>query len=94
MKILGNDEIKSIWEDPILRYSNILSGLFHDKVVVCEADTDCLFYQSVLNALHDELEDNIPDILFTHCGGKQRLKVVIRALKSTFIVYVLYLMYL
>ena len=81
MNILSNDEVKNLWKDPILRYSNILSGLFHSKVVICESDTDCRFYQAVLYAMQDGDSIN-PDILFTHCGGKQRLKVVIKALKS------------
>lgn len=81
MSVLNNDDIKNLWQDPILRYSNILSGLFHSKVVVCESDTDCRFYQAILSAINDG--DSIsPDILFTHCGGKQRLKTVIKALKS------------
>src|SRR5690242_1223696 len=25
-----------VWRDPVLRYSNILDGEFHEKVVVCE----------------------------------------------------------
>ena len=80
MNILNNDEVKNLWKDPILRYSNILSGLFHSKVVICESDTDCRFYQAVLYAMQNEDSIN-PDILFTHCGGKQRLKVVIKALR-------------
>ena len=81
ISVLNNDDIKNLWQDPILRYSNILSGLFHSKVVVCESDTDCRFYQAILSAINDG--DSIsPDILFTHCGGKQRLKTVIKALKS------------
>lgn len=82
MNILNNEEIKMFWKDPILRYSNILSGLFHSKVVICESDTDCRFYQAVLNAIHDGKNDISPDVLFTHCGGKQRLKTVVSALKS------------
>lgn len=81
MSILNNDDIKNLWQDPILRYSNILSGLFHSKVVVCESDTDCRFYQAILSAINDGNSIS-PDILFTHCGGKQRLKTVIKALKS------------
>jgi len=81
MNILNNEDISRLWEDSILRYSNILSGLFHSKVVICESDTDCRFYQAITNSIHDDNSIS-PDILFTHCGGKQRLKVVIRALKS------------
>jgi AAA15 family ATPase/GTPase len=82
MNLLDNNSIKTLWKDPILRYSNILSGLFHSKVVLCESDTDCRFYQAMMNSLHEGENDISPDILFTHCGGKQRLKVIISALKS------------
>ncbi len=79
---LAHDQIKDLWKDPILRYSNILSGLFHKKVIVCESDTDCRFYQAVMDAMHDNTDSISPDILFTHCGGKDRIKIVVRALKA------------
>jgi predicted ATPase len=82
MNLLKNEDIKQFWKDPILRYSNILSGLFHSKVVLCEGDSDCRFYQAMINAMYDREQDVNYDILFTHCGGKQRLKTVIHALKS------------
>jgi len=82
MNLLDNENIKLLWKDSILRYSNILSGLFHQKVVVCESDTDCRFYQAVMNSLYDGENEISPDVLFTHCGGKDRLKVVIKALKA------------
>lgn len=82
MCILDNSDIKNIWKDPILRYSNILAGLFHSKVVVCEADTDCLFYQAVMDSMHEDTNEISPDILYTHCGGKNRLKTVVKALNS------------
>ena len=82
MSILKNEEIKKLWSNPILRYSNILSGLFHEKVVVCESDYDCLFYQAVMNAIYEHEQEIAPDILFTHCGGKSRVKDITRALKA------------
>ena len=82
MNLLDNDNIKHLWKDSILRYSNILSGLFHQKVVVCESDTDCRFYQAMMDSLYDGEAEISPDVLFTHCGGKDRLKVVIKALKA------------
>lgn len=82
IKILDNDGVRKLWKDSILRYSNILSGLFHSKVVICESDTDCRFYQAILDALYEGKNIVSPDILFTHCGGKERLKVVIKALKA------------
>ena len=82
MSILNNSEVKKLWGNPILRYSNILSGLFHEKVVVCESDYDCLFYQAVMLAVFEQKNDIAPDILFTHCGGKSRIKDITKALKA------------
>ena len=82
IKELDNNGVKKLWKDSILRYSNILSGLFHSKVVICESDTDCRFYQAILNALYEGKDLVSPDILFTHCGGKERLKTVIPALRE------------
>ena len=82
INLLSNDDIKTVWKDPILRYSNILSGLFHSKVIICESDTDCRFYQAIMDALHDGEKSISPDILFTHCGGKQRIKTVVNSLKA------------
>lgn len=82
MSILRNDEIKKLWSNPILRYSNILSGLFHEKVIVCESDYDCLFYQAIINGVFEQKGEIAPDILFTHCGGKDRAKDVVSALKA------------
>lgn len=82
MSILHNDKIKELWGNPILRYSNILSGLFHGKVVVCESDYDCLFYQAVINAIFEKKKEIAPDLLFTHCGGKSRVKDIVKALKA------------
>lgn len=82
MSVLQNNEIKKLWGNPLLRYSNILSGLFHEKVVVCESDYDCLFYQAIMDAVYEHKGEVAPDILFTHCGGKARIKDVVRALKA------------
>lgn len=82
IKELDNDGVKKLWKDSILRYSNILSGVFHSKVVICESDTDCRFYQAILNSLYEGKDLVSPDILFTHCGGKERLKTVIPALRE------------
>lgn len=82
MSVLQNDEIKKLWGNPLLRYSNILSGLFHQKVVVCESDYDCLFYQAIMDAVYEHKREIAPDVLFTHCGGKTRVKDVVSALKA------------
>lgn len=82
VRLLDNARIGELWGDPLLRYSNILDGLFHEMTVVCESDADCRFYSAVVDALYVGTELRKPDILFTHCGGKARLPVVIRALRE------------
>lgn len=82
ISILDGSEINSMWNDSLLRHSNILSGLFHSKVVICESDSDSRFYSSILNSLFDDSSLNIPDVLFINVGGKHRIPVAIKALNK------------
>ena len=75
-------DIDSIWNDSLLRHSNVLNGLFHSKVVICESDSDCRFFSAVLSAQFDNTGSIAPDILFIHCGGKHRIPTAIKALKK------------
>lgn len=77
------DKIRQLWADPLLRYSNILDGLFHDGVILCEGDADCRFYQSMLDtSISRGTVNRESDLLFTHCGGKSRMPTVIGALSA------------
>ncbi len=82
--VLSDASVKTLWSDPLLRYSNLLDGLFHDAVVLCEGDADCRFYAAVLEYLpSDETTGGRdPQLLFTHCGGKARMPSVITALRA------------
>lgn len=81
---LNNAKVAELWNDPLLRYSNILDGLFHEKVVVCEGDADARFYSAVADSLIDPQGENVrrPDVMFVHCGGKDRIPMVVRALRE------------
>ena len=85
--VLNAESVKELWSDPLLRYSNVLDGLFHDAVVLCESDSDCRFYSAVLDALFESGELRTPgarrpQVLFTHCGGKARLASVVGSLRA------------
>lgn len=82
INMLENSDVNEIWKDSLLRHSNILSGLFHKKVVICESDSDCRFYSAVLTSILDNEDIPSHDILFIHCGGKQRIPVVVKALQK------------
>lgn len=80
VSILNSSDIRDIWSDSLLRHSNVLDGLFHSKVVICESDSDCRFYSAILSAIHDDTGSISPDILFIHYGGKHRMPTIIRSL--------------
>ncbi|WBU40664.1 MULTISPECIES: ATP-dependent nuclease [Marinobacter] len=79
-KVLHKDDISNLWNDPLLRYSNILDGIFHSTTIICESDSDCRFYSAILEEICSA-KDISPDVLFTHCGGKHRIKTAVAALK-------------
>ncbi len=82
VSVLNNSGINAIWNDSLLRHSNILDGLFHTQVIVCESDSDCRFYSAILAAVYEVTNAQIPDVLFVHCGGKHRIPTVVKALKQ------------
>ena len=79
--ILDNEKFQEVWNDPLLKYSNIMSGIFHKSVVVCESDSDCKLYQ-IIDEFNNKEAGKHSETLFVHCGGKQRMANVVRALKS------------
>jgi hypothetical protein len=67
--VLDSDKLRLAWADPLIRNSSVLDGIFHRHVCVCEADSDCVFYNQVLNAIEGEDASQL-DVLFTHANGK------------------------
>jgi energy-coupling factor transporter ATP-binding protein EcfA2 len=82
LRQLPPEKVKAVWTDPVLRYSNVLQGLFHGRVVICEADADCRFYGAAIDALAIEREVRMKsdDILLVPSGGKQRVGTMAAAL--------------
>ncbi len=81
---LENKDIAQLWSDPLLRYSDILDGLFHEKVIVTEGDADARFYSAIAENMDfaQGLNGKRPSIKYTHCGGKARIATLVRALKA------------
>lgn len=78
---LDGDSIRTFWADPVLRFSNVLDAIFHDGVVICESDSDCRFYSAILNAVLEKRGEIAPDVMFAASGGKDRMPVLIQALR-------------
>lgn len=78
--LLKNEEISKIWDDSILKYSNVMNSLFHNTTVLCESDTDCKFYSILLG--HMKSKERAPfETLFIHSSGKDRMVNIIKALQ-------------
>lgn len=83
--VLQNNNLVKIANDRNLKYSNILNGLFYDKVILCENESDCKFYSSVLESMNNT--DIYQNTLFCAVGGKDQFKLIIPILNSLCIKY-------
>lgn len=82
---LNSSDIEKIANDRNLKYTNILNGLFYSKVVLCENESDCKFYSTILESLNNKIYQST---LFCAVGGKDQFKVIIPLLKRLKIEYV------
>ena len=79
VKELNKDLVKRVSGDSLMKYSSVLSGVFHERVIICESDSDCLFYSSILD-VPDVHRGPQPDVLFVHANGKDRMDELARTL--------------
>ena len=73
------DLVREISVDPLMKYSSVLSGVFHERVIICESDADCMFYSSILD-LSEVRGETQPDVLFVHASGKGRIAALAKTL--------------
>lgn len=80
---LDSTQLKSLWTDPVLKYTNVLDGLFHRLVVVAEAEGDCAYLSAAIDCDGRE-EGPLPrnEILFIPTGGKDGMAKVSAALSA------------
>ena len=79
VKELDKDLVREISVDPLMKYSSVMSGVFHQRVIICEADADCMFYSSILD-LPEVRGETQPDVLFVHANGKGRIAALAKTL--------------
>lgn len=77
---INTEDIATIWNDTLLRQSNVLQGLFYDAVVICESDSDCHFYSSVLSFLKEQ-QSKRDNTFFVYSSTKSRMRVIVDALR-------------
>mgnify|MGYP000885809280 CR=1 FL=1 len=67
-------ELEQLWSRPLLRSSSAISGMFHEGVVLCEADSDCRLYEASIRRAESQGHTNrAVDLFFAHGGGKGAL---------------------
>lgn len=80
---LDADQLRALWVDPVLKYTNVLDGLFHRLVVVAEAEGDCAYLSAAMDC---DGRDGGPlprnEILFVPTGGKDGMAKVSSALTA------------
>ncbi len=72
LRHVATSQVRHIWESGVLRYSGALAGLFYQRVIVCESESDCRFYSAVLDGLVEDgtLARPEGEALFVGAGGK------------------------
>ncbi|MEU5179797.1 AAA family ATPase [Streptomyces longwoodensis] len=79
-RTLAPEAVSEILDTPLLRYSNIVSGLFHDGVVLCEAEGDCHFYAATMDVARGDAPNE--NLVFLHVNGKARLSDAAKKLRT------------
>ena len=78
---LDKKRAKEISSDPLMRSSAVLTGVFHERVIICEGDADRMFYSSLLDlpSVHGGRQ---PDVHFVHASGKHRMATLAQSFRE------------
>ncbi len=81
---ITNEQRQKYWLDPVLRHSNVLQGLFHQRVVICEAYDDCGFYSAALSEMAGcaNVQHVMDDTLFLPSLGKAGMASLAEVLRE------------
>ncbi|MDH3779423.1 MAG: ATP-binding protein [Nitrosopumilus sp.] len=74
---ITSTSITNLTQSPILSSQSVHEAIFSEGVVVCESDTDRIFYQKVFQKEHF-----VNNILFIHSHGKHLIKDIVDLLKK------------
>lgn len=81
-RLLPNDELRVLMNDPLLRSTNVLAGLFYESVIVTEADSDRAFYQEVNDRLLGGTQGRgVPNALFLNGNGIDSIHRIVKPLR-------------
>jgi len=73
--------LESFLKRSLMRSANVISGLFHDGVIVLESDNDRAFYSEIYHRISDGKPD-YPSILFINAQNKQTIREIVGPLRK------------
>lgn len=76
--VIDSAALKLLSKKSLVQHSDLINGLFHDGVTICEADADCRFYSAVASRLPKETSRL--DLQWTPSGGKHRVPEMLEIL--------------
>ncbi len=71
--MVDSEALRKFFKAPLIRSANVISGLFHDGVVVTESDNDRAFYSEIYYRLAEK-ESGYPALLFVNAQNKQTIR--------------------
>lgn len=82
-RILTQDKLKPLMQNPLLRSIGVFNALFYNAVVVTEADADRAFYQEINERLLKEKDPRgIEGCLFLNAQNKQTVWDIVKLLRD------------
>jgi hypothetical protein len=82
-RLLPSSDLTKLMQDPLLRSVGVLSGLFYNYVIVCEADADRAFYQEINERmLASDDPRGIPHVRFLNADNKQTIPRIVEPLRK------------
>lgn len=76
------DVLLKLWEQPNLRYSKALDGIFYEQTIICEDDSDCRLIHAMADHLEEEVEKSWKDTAYVPAGGKYAIPKIVQVLKQ------------
>lgn len=71
VKLVSQEILNTILQNPLLRVSRVLEGIFCDRVIITEAEADELVYQELIEKIFSE-----SGLFFAHGQNKQTLATI------------------